>query len=135
MARLQNACPKPKRRRAAPKKVQRRNRKRWAKNHARAYGPAARRDWIKAQPCLVCVMLHPIFTLTVGPSENAHTVGGGGSRKADAATIVPMCHTHHRWYDERQNFLAIPSIRARIQGQAIVYERRWQSTQVAREQA
>jgi hypothetical protein len=30
-----------------------------------------------------------------GPIENAHIVTGGMGRKADAALIIPLCHSHH----------------------------------------
>jgi hypothetical protein len=42
---------------------------------------------IKAFPCIICARV---------PSENAHIVGGGTSRKADADQIVPLCHAHHQ---------------------------------------
>lgn len=63
-----------------------RNPARRAHNHARAYGPEDRIQWVKAQPCLVCGTV---------PSENAHVRSGGMGRKADAKHIVPLCHTHH----------------------------------------
>lgn len=31
----------------------------------------------------------------LGKVENAHTVTGGVGRKADAHTIIPLCHQHH----------------------------------------
>ncbi len=63
--------------------------KRKPSEFARIYGSRARVRWIKAQPCVVgsrgCE----------GAIENAHTENGGIGRKADAATIVPLCHRHH----------------------------------------
>lgn len=73
----------------APKRLQRatgvrkRNAKRAAKNHARAYG--AKRDWIVRQPCAVCGWM--------GPSEPAHAKTGGTGRKSDARLLIPMCGT------------------------------------------
>lgn len=68
------------------KKINTVNAKRREAERARAYGPRARRDWLTSQPCLVC---------GTTPTEQAHTVSGGMGRKADADTIVPLCHAHH----------------------------------------
>lgn len=52
----------------------------------RIYGPPARRKWMKTLPCSACGV--------VGYSEGAHVLGNGGmSRKADADTQAPLCHT------------------------------------------
>lgn len=50
------------------------------------YHSKARVAWMQAQPCVVC---------GVTPSENAHVIGGGAGRKADATCIIPLCKTHH----------------------------------------
>jgi hypothetical protein len=63
------------------------NAARRSSERARAYGSPERRAWVKALPCLVCISI---------PSENAHVVTGGMGRKADAASIVPLCHRCHR---------------------------------------
>lgn len=62
------------------------NSKRKAKSFARAYGSKARVAWVQAQPCVVCQWT---------PCENAHIAGGGAGRKADAASIIPLCRLHH----------------------------------------
>jgi hypothetical protein len=74
---------------AFPKRapIKKRNDSRKAKEWARAYESPERVEWIKALPCVVCGKR---------PSENAHTVTGGMSRKANADTIVPLCKAHHR---------------------------------------
>lgn len=68
-------------------RVNPRNPARRSKAFARCYGSEARVLWMSRQPCCVCG--YPV-------SENVHTKGGGMGRKADADTIVPMCHDHHR---------------------------------------
>lgn len=67
-------------------RVRPRNAKRWKANLARAYGPEARREWMKGLPCLTCGR---------GPSENAHVATGGMGRKADASQLAPLCHSCH----------------------------------------
>lgn len=69
--------------------VDKRTETRRAKEWERTYGSVERVEWIAARPCLVpgCKK---------GPSENAHTVTGGMSRNANADTIVPLCHPHHK---------------------------------------
>jgi hypothetical protein len=76
-------------------------RKRSASEFARVYGSRARVAWIKGLPCIACVAASPLFGMPgASLSHNAHTVSGGQGRKADAATIVPLCASHHRRYDE-----------------------------------
>lgn len=100
---------------------------------ARIYGSRARVAWIKAQPCLYCRLLSPFFGRP-GTSENAHTVSGGKGRKADADTIVPLCPTHHKRYDEYKHpFERDAEVRQVIKNFAAVYEARWQ--QVAQRRA
>jgi hypothetical protein len=57
-----------------------------ASEFQRIYGSKKRVEWIKAHGCLACART---------PCENAHTENGGMGRKADAATIVPLCWWHH----------------------------------------
>jgi hypothetical protein len=64
-------------------RVRKINRARKAKNSARAYGPAARREWLLARPCIVCGI--------EGYTEQAHTRTGGTGRKADASTLIALC--------------------------------------------
>lgn len=52
-----------------------------------AYGGDERAAWVRRQPCLVC---------SATPSQNAHTEAGGMGMKADADTVIPLCHDHHR---------------------------------------
>lgn len=53
----------------------------------RAYGPPARRAWIRSLPSVASGKR---------PCENVHVRGGGGSRKADACWIVPLTRYEHR---------------------------------------
>lgn len=69
------------------------NRKRKAKNFQRAYGGPTRLAWLKAWVCMA--HLHQLYDCA-GPIEAAHTKSGGTGRKADAATLIPLCHRHHR---------------------------------------
>lgn len=64
------------------------NAKRRAKNSARAYGPKERREWLLAQPCLVCGR-HGV--------QQAHTshASAGMGHKGDACANVPLCFPHH----------------------------------------
>ena len=63
-----------------------RNAARRKREFARCYHSAERVEFVKALPCAVCYCT---------PSENAHTTGGGASRKADYTTIAPLCAFHH----------------------------------------
>ncbi len=67
--------------------VDKRTETRRAKEWERAYGSVERVEWIAARPCLVCKKV---------PSENAHAVTGGMSRKANADTVLNLCRNHHR---------------------------------------
>jgi hypothetical protein len=100
----------------------------------RVYGSKARRAWLKAKPCVVCVMVVPILALSAKEwhSDLAHTVTGGMSRKADASTVVPMCRRHHRMYDTHEGFLGKPEVRAAIIGAAAAYDLAWTSQASAR---
>lgn len=113
-----------------PKK---RNPKRRASEFARCYGSKERVEWVKAFPCLACVALHSVFYFVEGRSHNAHTMSGGGGRKADYDTIVPLCANHHRMYDERIAPLDTPEARAAIKASAANVERMWQEHLAERE--
>lgn len=65
----------------APKRV---NRKRKASEFARCYGSKERVQWVKARDCVACLSF-------CFPCENAHVEGDGGSRKANADKVVPLC--------------------------------------------
>ena len=86
-----------------PKK---RNAKRRAKNLLRAHGTEERREWTKAQPCLICGRT---------PSDAAHMQGGGTSRKAGVELTAPLCSDdpdtgylgHHTEFDAgKESFAA-----------------------------
>lgn len=97
---LPTSCPKPikaapRPRKAIPRstkpiarkaKPKTRNAKRAAKNRLRAHGTPQFDAWIKSQHCVVCG-----YT----PCDPAHTLSGGGSRKGDAESIIPICRLHH----------------------------------------
>ena len=51
----------------------------------RIYGSPERQEFVRSLGCLICGQ----------PPELAHTKSGGMGRKADADTIVPLCHAHH----------------------------------------
>ena len=103
------------------------NRKRKAKNFARAYHSKARVEFVKSLPCTYCWGLSPFFAMAPGTSHNAHTVGGGTSRKADYTTIIPLCASHHTRYDEHQPPFDKAKIRSAMVRAATVVERMWQA--------
>lgn len=100
-----------------------RNVKRYAKNWLRAYGSPERVEWINAMPCCWCGV--------EGHTQNAHTVGGGGSRKANAETIAPLCHAGandcHGQYDRHEGPFALESVRASIRQHAEYTEYAWRA--------
>lgn len=63
------------------------NRKRHAREWARAYGSKERVAWIARHPSVVSDQT---------PCENAHVVSGGKGRKADADKVVPLTSAEHR---------------------------------------
>ncbi len=86
--------------------------KRSASEFARIYGSKERVAWVKSQPCVYCNALSPFFGESQrGPSHNAHTVTGGMGRKAGFETIVPLCASHHRRYDEHLKPFDDPDLR------------------------
>jgi hypothetical protein len=91
--------------------------KRSAATFARVYGSAERVEFVRWLPCLVCAMK---------PCENAHTVTGGTGRKADARTIVPLCHTHHQDYDQHRGVFADAAERELMKASAPRVEALWQ---------
>lgn len=153
MPRLKTACPKPKPKRSPLKKplfssikqpshtenlraaatlraktkpLKKRNAKRAKSEFARCFHSKERVAWIKSLPCVVCGAISPIFNLVRGRSDNAHTAKDGMGRRAGYETIVPLCRSHHRIYDERQWPLANPVARARIAAGAPLIEAAWQ---------
>jgi hypothetical protein len=85
-----NPVPKPPPRpKKEPKPIKGRNANRAADNFTRAYGSEERVEFVGQLPCIVpgCPSLH---------QDNAHIEGDGGSRKAGADKVVPLCRGHHR---------------------------------------
>ena len=66
--------------------IRRQNRKRKASKFARAYGSAERVEFVRSLSCAGCGYSGPL-----GWIDNAHTTSGGRGRKADYATIIPLC--------------------------------------------
>ena len=67
-----------------------RDKERKARDFARKYGSEERCFYVATLHCVVPDCSHR------GWMENAHTVGGGIGRKANAETVVPCCARHHR---------------------------------------
>lgn len=94
----------------------------------RIYGTPERRAWIKSLPCLACAGISSFFAdATRGTSHNAHTVTGGTGRKADYQTIIPLCASHHRRYDEHKIPFDNPDARDAAKKAAATIEKMWQS--------
>lgn len=62
-----------------------------------------------------------------GKCDNAHTATLGMGIKADAETIVPLCRSHHRRYDEHRVPFDNEESRAWLQRQAPKIEAAWQA--------
>jgi hypothetical protein len=93
----------------------------------RIYGPPARRKFVRDLPCFACLSLSPVFGMvTAGSCHNAHSVTGGTGRKADAETIVPLCASHHRRYDEHQKPFDTEAAREAVKQYAVEVEAAWQ---------
>ncbi len=100
--------------------VKRKNAKRRVSEFARCYGSRERVSWINEHPCLLSGAF--FFDASggkyrgccAGKTENAHIKGGGGSRKADAQFIVPLCQSHHTTSDSSLHYL-----------QPLLFERMW----------
>jgi hypothetical protein len=109
-------------------RVKRVNRKRKASEFARCYHSRARVRFVKALPCVVCAAISPfIARVMAGRSENAHTVIDGAGRKAGYETIVPLCHSHHRRYDEHRAPLETETARDAVKACAPLIETAWLS--------
>lgn len=112
-------------RKAWPKRhtrIKARNAKRFAKNHARAYGGDERIAWVQSLPCVVP-------DCADGPRECAHVRTGGVGRRADASAVVPLCAYHHRI----QHAIGVVSFASMygldLAALAELTERAWQQTQ------
>lgn len=106
---------KPIARGAKPKAV---NAVRKRREFQRTYHSKARVEWVKSQPCVACRRMG---------SVNAHTTGGGMSRKGDYTTIVPLCHVDHVRYDEYLAPFDQPFVRELVASAAALTEKRWQA--------
>jgi hypothetical protein len=93
----------------------------------RIYGPKAKREWMKAKPCVVCVLVIPILAYSDAEwhSEICHVKTGGTGRKDDHERTWPGCRKHHTMYDNHEGFLGEPSIRAYIAGAAEALNLAW----------
>ena len=69
------------------------NRKRRASAFERAYGSAQRVAFVNSLGC--SAPLRYGLGRHDGPVQNAHIIGGGAGRKADADKIIPLCQRHH----------------------------------------
>ena len=104
------------------KPVKRKNVARKNQEWARAYGSPERVQWFKSQPCILCGAED--FT------ANAHTVGGGGSRKGPAESVIPLCDSRfttvgcHQLFDRRELDVAT---RALLIASAPVWAKAWQA--------
>lgn len=99
-----------------------------ASEFRRVYGSRARVRWVKSLPCVACLAVSPIFgAISAGQSQNAHTVTGGMGRKAGSETIVPLCASHHRCYDQHQPPFDTPAARQAVIDAAAVVETAWQA--------
>jgi hypothetical protein len=103
------------------------NSKRRAAEWKRCYHSRERVRFVKAMPCMVCSLLHPLFAIgSAGASDNAHTATDGMGRKAHYSTIVPLCREHHRRFDEYETPCDEPRVRAAIIAFAERVEAAWQ---------
>jgi hypothetical protein len=105
-----------------PRKV---NPKRRKSEFARCYHSRQRVRWVKSLPCLVCASISPLLIHCTGPSDNAHTVTDGMGRKAGYDTIVPLCRSHHRRYDEHRAPFDRPEAREWLHAVAARVEEAW----------
>lgn len=110
------------------------NRKRRQSEFARCYHSKERVGFVKALGCVYCRMTHgwPLWSDEI---HNAHTENGGRGRKGHYATIIPLCATHHRNYDEHQPPLVSDFIRGKLKEAAAEVERLWQSRLLQSEDA
>lgn len=122
-------CPKPaprvKKARKPVKRipVKRVNVARRKKEWARAYHSKERVEFVKSLPCWKCG--------ACGQSQNAHTVTGGKSRKADYDTIVPLCARCHTAHDLHLYPFNIDGVRGAVRFHALEVELSWQESREA----
>ncbi len=70
-------------------RVKPRNAARHTKNWLRAFHSVERVEFVRSLPCANCRKVGDLYSWI----ENAHTVTGGTSRRADHTTVVPLCAT------------------------------------------
>lgn len=110
-------------------RVKARNPKRAASAFAFAYHSRERKAFVRSLGCVYCTMIAPLFgTLSAGTSDNAHTgKKPGKGLKSHYTSIVPLCRSHHRMYDERVKRLGDADVRAAIESLASQVEARWRA--------
>lgn len=105
------------------------NPKRRKAEFARCYHSKERVEFVKSLGCIYCASISPLFgrVSRIFPIHNAHTENGGRGRKADYTTIIPLCTSHHRRYDEHLPPFdkANQSIRDAMKNAAAEVQRRW----------
>lgn len=107
-------------------RIKPRNAKRRQSEFARCYGSKERVAWIRAYPCVWCFSF---------PSDNAHTESAGMGYKAGYETIVPLCRSCHRRYDEYKYPFNSEPVRDGLKQFAARIERLWQRYLATREVA
>lgn len=104
--------------RPAPPLGRKGRKKRTPDEFARIYHSKERVAYVKSWPCCVCGSV---------PSDNAHTTGFGMGIKAGYETIIPLCRTHHRAYDEHRFPFATEEAREAAKAHAAIVESCWQA--------
>jgi hypothetical protein len=107
------------------KAVKKRNAGRKVREFARCFDSRARVQFIKSLPCVYCAALSPIIASVTGPSDNAHTAKEGMGRRGHFTTIVPLCRSHHRRYDEHRAPFDQQSVRDAVRSLAPKIEGLW----------
>ena len=104
------------------------NAKRRMSEFARCYHSRERVRFVKGLPCFYCNALSPFLgDATRGRCDNAHVETDGAGRKASYDKIVPLCRSHHAWYDEHRAPFDRPEVREAFKPLARVTEELWQS--------
>jgi hypothetical protein len=94
---------------------------------ARIYHSRARVRWVKSLPCVACEAASWLFGDAPMPrSQNAHTETGGMGYKAGYETIVPLCASHHRRYDEHKAPFDTDEARQAIKDAAAATQAAWE---------
>lgn len=84
---------------------------------------------MKSLGCVYCTAVSPFFGIqTVGKCHNAHTENGGRGRKGDYTSIIPLCPTHHRMYDQHEKMFAVKVVRDGLKATAEEVQKRWEAS-------